>query len=127
MLRMGTSTSAPARTIFAALLALLLGARLLAPAGFMPAFDRGAVTIVVCPDGDGGIAAAHHHHSGDKHFHQQCPFAAASSVGAVAGPAVLLIAVPLFAAALAPRLTPAFMEQRQSNRRPPPTGPPFRN
>jgi hypothetical protein len=40
------STAIPERMIWAALLALALALRLLTPAGFMPAFDRGAVSIV---------------------------------------------------------------------------------
>jgi hypothetical protein len=44
---------------------MLLALRVLAPAGFMPAFDHGAVTIVLCPDADPVPAmGAHDHESG---------------------------------------------------------------
>ena len=41
-----------ARFACAALLSLLLGLRLLGATGYMPGFEHGAVTIIVCPDAD---------------------------------------------------------------------------
>jgi hypothetical protein len=46
------------------LLALLLAVRLLSPAGFMPSFDRGTITIVACPDAASAPAMMGHHHHG---------------------------------------------------------------
>ena len=65
-----------------ALAALLLAFRLLSPAGFMPAFDHGTVTIVACPDADAAASqtAPHHHHEPGT-SHQQCPYAAGSTTG----------------------------------------------
>ena len=60
MTRIGTAP-ALTRSICAALLALMMAVRLLAPAGFMPSFEHGAVTIVACPDADAGGAMAAHH------------------------------------------------------------------
>jgi len=125
MARMGTA-SASARTIGAALLALLLGVRLLAPAGFMPAFDRGAVTIVACPDADGTIVLAHHRHPANHNGqHQHCPYAAATSLGAAAGQAAPLVALLLFAAVPLLGRSLQFAERRRANERPHPTGPPI--
>src|SRR5947208_12267817 len=77
-----------ARFACAALLALLLGLRLLGATGYMPGFDHGAVTIIVCPDADPeaplAVAVAHHHHGHSKHKHGGlCPYASASSLGAL--------------------------------------------
>ena len=91
------------RGLWTALLALALALRLLTPAGFMPAFDHGAVAIVVCPDSDSfnSVSAAHHHHhGGSKAVHQPCPFAAASGLGAVAADFSPLFDVLIFVPAL---------------------------
>src|SRR5215470_4119539 len=92
------------RFALAALFALLLAVRSLAPSGFMPQFDRGALTIVACPDAGAAAAPAlhHHHHPADHGVHNQpCPYAAASSLGAL-GPdwAPLALAAPFFSAIL---------------------------
>jgi hypothetical protein len=116
---------APTRFAIAALLALLLALRSLAPAGFMPAFDHGAVTIVACPD---AVPAMHHHHHPADHSsaHQPCPYAAAASLGAL-GPdwAPLLIPVVFFAVALLLGRTFLFIERQTSRERPPAIGPPL--
>ena len=67
--------------IVAALLGLTLSLRLLTPAGFMPAFERGAVRIVACPGDDWPSAPLAHHHlpGGHGKLHEQCPFAAGSA------------------------------------------------
>lgn len=77
------TASLTTRSVFGALLALLLALRLLSPAGFMPAFEHGAVTIVACPDFDPPAAPSHHHHGTSHAQHQPCPYAAA---GAAATP-----------------------------------------
>jgi hypothetical protein len=111
--------------MWAAVFAVLLALRLLNPAGFMPDFRAGAVTIVACPDAD--PAPSHHApmHHGKKAPHQPCPYAFAASLG-TADPApppvlgmLLLGAAPLIghsAAAIAPR---------RQHHRPPSTGPPL--
>ncbi|MBV8907580.1 MAG: hypothetical protein JOZ20_01135 [Sphingomonas sp.] len=113
-----------ARAVFGVVLALLLAVRLLSPAGFMPAFDHGSVSIVACPDYDPPPAPmAHHGQHGGKHQHQPCPYAA----GGVAGTAtdLFLLAVALFFAAV-PMLGRSFdlFELRRSHERPPLRGPP---
>lgn len=84
--------SAIRRSGAAALLALLLAVRLLSPAGFMPAFDLGAVSIVICPDADPApMSMAHHQHHGDAKLLQHCPFAA-GGVPATAAELALIVA-----------------------------------
>ena len=116
--------SAPIRFAAAALLALLLALRSLAPAGFMPAFDNGAVTIVVCPDA--APAPAHHHHgSGDqKEQHQTCPYADVSALGALGPDWPPLLPALFFAAALLLGRTFLFVERHSRRDRPPLRGPP---
>ena len=76
---------APTRTAWAMMLGLLLALRLLSPAGFMPAFANGQVTIVVCPDAFAApIAARHHHGETGQSLHQHCPYASAAGPGALA-------------------------------------------
>jgi hypothetical protein len=110
--------------VFGVILSLLLAVRLLSPAGFMPAFDHGAVTIVACPDYDPPRAPmAHHGHPGGKHEHQPCPYAAGSTAGHTTD--LFLLAVAFFFAA-APMLGQwfDFLEPRRSHERPPQRGPP---
>jgi hypothetical protein len=115
-----------ARSGFTLLLALLLGLRLLAPAGFMPAFDRGAVTIVACPDASVPAVPAHHHHpASHKNIHQPCPYAAASALGAITGDWTPLIALTAFAVILLLGSSQVFIERRRANERPPLRGPPL--
>jgi hypothetical protein len=118
--------SGSARGIFALLLALGLAIRLLSPAGFMPAFDRGAVTIVICPDAGEGLApkASHHHHGPNK-IHPPCPFAAGSSAALLTPEAPLLGALAIFGPALLPLRPLSFVEPRRAFERPPPRGPPL--
>src|SRR5689334_5269225 len=98
MLRM-TRSSAFRRSAAAVLLALLLAVRLLSPAGFMPAFDHGSVTIVACPDVDAPpppmAMSGHHHHDANKH-HQACPYAAAAA--AATAPELAIIATLILVA-----------------------------
>lgn len=96
VLRMRTK-STPTRFLCGALFALLLGLRLLGATGYMPGFDRGVATIIVCPDAEVdaplAIEVPHHHHGHDKHRHGgQCPFGSASAMSTLAaGFAALLI------------------------------------
>lgn len=106
-------------------LALLLALRLLSPAGFMPAFERGGVTIVACPDSGAAVAPAHHHSADHKNAHQPCPYAAASSLGTLAGGWAPALALLVFGVALVPGRPFAFIERRRAGERPHPTGPPF--
>ena len=85
------------RPAMAAMLALLLAVRLLSPAGFMPAFDHGSVSIVVCPDGEPGpTPMAHHRHHGDSQQH--CPYAAGTAPATTGE--LILVSAALLAAAL---------------------------
>ena len=113
--------------MYAALLALLMAVRLLAPAGLMPSFDHGAVTIVACPDAEPGTAAmSAHHHGHSKLVHQPCPYAAASGVGSLAADAALLVGVLVLAgAALLLGRTFLFIERNRTHERPPLRGPPL--
>ena len=99
-------TAAPPsnRSAWAALLFALLALRLLAPTGFMPAFDHGAVTIVACSDGAAEAPMPHHSSHHPAKFHQLCPYAAAATHVAF-GPeiALLLGAIVLLAAPLSGR------------------------
>jgi hypothetical protein len=122
------SAATPERAIWAALLALALALRLLTPAGFMPVFNHGAVSIVPCPDWDSGAAAtpAHHHHQGgSKPLHQPCPFAAASGVAALAASFGPLLDVMVLAAALLLGRTFVFLQRHSARERPPTRAPPF--
>lgn len=128
ILRMRTA-SPPNRSLCAVLLSLVLAMRLLSPAGFMPAFEHGEVTIVACPDVDSAPAPApmahHHHGNGHKIFHQSCPYAAASAPGALADTAAFIGAVLLISAALLIGRPFAFLERRRIYDRPPLRGPPL--
>jgi hypothetical protein len=116
--------AAPAsiRFAWAALFAVLLAVRSLAPAGFMPAFDGGAVNIVACPD---AAPAPMHHHGEHKDFHQPCPYAAAGAVGTLGPDWLPFIAIAMFAAALLLGRTFLFIERHATRERPPLRGPPI--
>jgi hypothetical protein len=104
----------------------ILAVRLLSPAGFMPSFDHGAVTIVACPDGqpDGPLSPAHHDgHS--KKLHQPCPYAEAAGLSSLAPEYGALIAVVTIAIALLLGRTFLFIERNRTRERPPSRGPPI--
>ena len=109
------------------MLALVLALRLLTPAGFMPAFDRGAVTIVACPDADGGssVSPVHHHHGGSKVPHQPCPYAAASGLGALGSDFGSLLAILILVPALLLGRTLLFLDRQSARLRPPTRAPPI--
>jgi hypothetical protein len=121
---MGTASTS-VRSLAALALVLLLALRCLAPAGFMPAFERGAVTIVACPDASGPIAPAHRHHGDKQTLHQPCPYAAASALGALPDQWAPAAERLLFGVALVLGRSFAFVERHRANERPHPTGPPI--
>ena len=105
-------------------LALLLALRLLSPAGFMPSFDHGAVTIVACPDG--AVAPAKHdHHRSNAKLHQACPYAAASALGGLANEPPLLPALLIVGLALLLGRAFTFLEKQRDFERPHSRGPPI--
>jgi hypothetical protein len=112
---------------WAALFALVLALRLLTPAGFMPAFDHGAMTIVPCPDADGAPIITTHHHGHGKtpqHFHQPCPYVAGSAPGLAGADFVALGALLVVAAVLLLGRRFFFLGSRAHDR-PPLRGPPL--
>ena len=122
-------TSTATRAVFSALLALLLGLRLLGATGYMPAFDRGSLTIIVCPDADANaplaVGVAHHHHGPSKHQHGVCPYASASSLGALGADVGALLALLSFASVLLIGSCTDFFALRRARERPPLRGPPL--
>jgi hypothetical protein len=116
--------SASFRTICGALLALLLSVRLLSPAGFMPAFEHGSVTIVPCPDQNPAPAPMVHHHHGPKQLHQPCPYAAGNAPAALPEIAYLA-ALLLVGGVLLPAATFRDAALHRIRQRPPSRGPPL--
>lgn len=104
---------------------MMLALRVLTPAGFMPSFDHGAVTIVVCPDANPVPAMAAHDHGHSKKLHQPCPYASASGLGGLAVDFAPLIDVLILAVALLLGRTFLFMERSRAHERPPLRGPPL--
>jgi hypothetical protein len=124
MASLGTATI-PTRAIWAGLLALVLALRLLTPAGFMPAFEHGSVSIVVCPDADPAAAMSAHHHGDRKNFYHSCPYAAASALGTFGADAPLLAATLKVGPALLLGRTFLGLAKSRSHERPPLRGPPL--
>src|SRR5262249_34356730 len=122
------SAPVPARTALGILAALLLAVRLLMPAGFMPSFDHGAVTIVACPDWDSGTDAAPmagHHHHGSTKLKSNCPFASAAGLSGLVQEHPLLPALLVLGLALLLGRTYAFIDRQRAHERPPLRGPPI--
>ena len=121
------AASHPIRFAWATIFALLLAVRLLAPAGFMPAFDHGSVTIIACPDADPAVPAMHHHHHplGHSVLHHPCPYASASGVGSLGHDWAALHRFALFATALSVGGAFLFIELRRDGERPFAIGPPI--
>lgn len=117
---------APARLACAALLALLLALRMLAPPGFMPSFAAGTIAIVACPDAAPAAAAmpAGHHHD-PKKLHQECPYASAAGVDSLAPIVATLVDVVVLAVAIVLGRTFLFLERSRAHERPPLRGPPI--
>ena len=117
---------APTRTAWAMMLGLLLALRLLSPAGFMPAFADGRVTIVACPDTfDAPIAAHHHHGETGQSLHQHCPYASAAGLGALAADFAPLLGdlIPAATGLVAGTIQQSSHDHRQL--RPPTRAPPI--
>ena len=112
------------RGTLAVALLILLALRLLNPAGFMPSFEHGAVTIVACPDGGAALPGHNHDHS-KAHAHQTCPYAAASALGGLANDLPLLAAILVIGLALLLGRPFLFIERHRSEDRPPLRGPPI--
>jgi hypothetical protein len=121
------ATSPLIRFAWAAVLGLLLALRSLSPAGFMPAFDNGSVTIVACPDGGWATSSVMRHHNSHGHgaLHQHpCPYASASSLGGLGSDWAPLFIVLFFAGGLLLGRGFLFIE-RKNQERPPAIGPPI--
>ena len=121
--------SVSTRAVLTLLLALLLGLRLLGATGYMPALDRGAVTVVVCPDADANaplaLGEAHHHHGKTKHDHGTCPYAFASGVGALGADFAPLFGIVMLGATLLLGRPFASLKLYRPHERPPLRGPPI--
>jgi hypothetical protein len=119
-----TAATQSNRSAWTALLLALLALRLLAPAGFMPAFDHGAVTIVACPDGAPDAPMLHHSKQHPK-FHQICPYAAAATPAVFELGIAILVGGFLFLSA--PLLGRRYLFLARVEDREPPrlTGPPL--
>ena len=109
---------------WAALFAVLLAVRSLAPAGFMPAFGHGTVTIVACPDANLTSSTHMHGHDDHKRFHQPCPYVAASALGALAPDWAPLLALLSFPVALLLGHLLISVERLAARERPPSRAPP---
>lgn len=117
------------RGLAALVLALLLALRLLGATGYMPAFERGGLTVVTCPGADDNtplaIATASHHHHGDRaHKHPNCPYASAAGLGSLAADLAILAAALGFVARLSIGRPFAFRARHRAHERPPSRGPP---
>lgn len=126
MFRMRTAP-AQAQAIWLAVFALLLAFRLLSPAGFMPAFDHGAVTIIACPDAVPQVMTGHamQHHHGKVNDHQPCPYASGASIGSLGTDFAAFLDILIIGAALLLGRTFLFIERHERYDRPPTRGPPI--
>jgi hypothetical protein len=109
-------------------LACVFVVRLLTPAGFMPAFDHGRLTVVSCPDAfeTPAVMGGHHHHQGaPKTVHQPCPYAAAPALGLPVADLPMLAAFLAVGLALLLGRAFRFLGQHRLRDRPPLRGPPL--
>jgi hypothetical protein len=117
------------RRAAAVLVALLLALRLVGSAGYMPAFEHGALTIIVCPDAELNaplaIPGAHHHHGQTSHKQNVCPYADASALGFITNDFPPLIAPLAIALVLLLGRPFLFIERHRAQDRPPQRGPPL--
>lgn len=113
------------RAAMAALLALVLALRLLTPAGFMPTFEHGAVTIVACPDFAPAPAAPMHHGGDHKKAQSPCPYAGATTFGGLGDCVAILSTMLLVGAVLLLGRQFSFLDRHRTHDRPPLRGPPF--
>lgn len=118
---------------WAALLALLLGLRIVASAGYMPAAGHGRLTLMLCPDGEWtapaismpAMAGMEHDHGSKQAHHQQCPYAVAAAIPFASGDSTPLLPVPLFVFALLGMAFVVPLACRSRFERPFSTGPPI--
>ena len=118
----------PVRSAWALLFALMLSLRLLGSAGYMPALDHGAPTLIACPDAELNAPLAigtMHHHGHMQHSHEPCPYAAAAALGATNDAFVPMVAMLIVGMALLLGRTFAFVERQNRRDRPPAIGPPI--
>jgi hypothetical protein len=91
------------RLLWAALLASLLGLRIIASAGYMPSVEHGRLTLMLCPDGEWtapaismpAMAGMQHDHGSKQAHHQQCPYAVAAAIPFASGDSTPLLPLPL--------------------------------
>lgn len=110
------------------LLALWLVLRLLSPAGFMPAFEHGSVTIVAWADGAPAsptMKMVGHPHHVPKTPHESCPYASAASLGGLVVDHPLLPVLLEVGIALLLGRAYLFLEWQRTHDRPPLRGPPL--
>jgi len=132
MLRMSTARSSM-RLLWAALLASLLGLRIIASAGYMPSLEDGRLTLMLCPDGEWTAPAAampavpgmDHDRGSKQAHHQQCPYAVAAAIPFASGDSAPLLPVPLAVFALLGVAFVAPLACRSRFERPFSTGPPI--
>ena len=129
MLRMGTARSSM-RLLWVALLASLLGLRIIAFAGYMPSLDRGQLTLMLCPDGEwtapaAAMAGMDHDHGSSQTHHQQCPYAVAAAIPFASGDSAPLLPLPLLVFAILGAVFLAPLARRSRFARPFSTGPPI--
>ena len=132
MLRMGTARSSM-KLVWAALLALLLGLRIVASAGYMPSVEHGRLTLMLCPDGEWtapatsmpAMAGMDHDYGSKQAHHQQCPYAVAAAIPFASGNSAPLLPLPLLVFAVLGIAFLAPLACRPRFERPFSTGPPI--
>jgi hypothetical protein len=112
------------RSALAIVLGLMLATRLLVPAGFMPEFGNGTLSIVSCPDAGPAAGGHYSHHGQPKKTHSPCPYAAGATAASLADADPQLL-IALFGAALLAWRTFVFLQRSSSRERPPARGPPI--
>lgn len=120
-----TAASTGRRAMLSAVMALALALRLLSPAGFMPSFAGGALTIVVCPDSGLHERMVGQHHDHGKTHQQPCPYAAAASAGSLPTDASAISASNAPPIAARPAIVVTALLGDRTRDRPPATGPPL--
>lgn len=114
------------RAVWAMMLALVLAMRLVTPAGFMPSFNQGRLTVVECP-GSGPMPMmpmSGMDHS-QKKVCQSCPHATATGAGLVDGQPLLLAATTFATVSHSIASAFALSLRRGQHERPPAIGPPI--
>ncbi len=117
------------RNAWALVLATMLALHVVTSAGYMPAFEHGRLSLMLCPDGEWTAPATAMRDMGSGHSparpHQPCPYAAAASIPfAASGVAVVTPVVEAISIAAVPAL-PSFNVEARFDR-PHSTGPPIR-